>query len=100
MDNQELFDFQKEMLDLSIKSGRRLMHDYKHMLSEVPEDNMFKKDFQERGEMWESIFYPDNGMKNYRSELVQTIMNLEFELSRAKEQLKKHNIDPNPDLPF
>ena len=91
---------QKEMLELSIKAGRRLMHDFKHMLSEVPKDAMFKKDFEERGKMWEDIFYPDHGMKNYRSDLHQTIMNLEFDLERANRLLKEKGIEPGPDLPY
>ncbi len=91
---------QKEMLELAIKSGRRLMHDFKHMLNEVPDSSMFKKEFEERGKMWHDIFYPDNGMKNYRSRLHQTIMDLEFELERAKKLLVEKGIDPSPDLPY
>lgn len=91
---------QTEMLELSIKAGRRLMHDFKHMLNEVPEGSMFKEQFAERGKMWENIFYPDDGMKNYRSRLHQTIMTLEFELERANRLLKENGIDPRPDLPY
>jgi hypothetical protein len=91
---------QKEMLELSIKSGRRLMHDFKHMLSEVPDGSILKKDFEVRGKVWEDIFYPDHGMKNYRSELHQTIINLDFELERVKRLLKEKGIDPTPDLPY
>jgi hypothetical protein len=91
---------QKEMLELSIKAGRRLMHDFKHMLNELPKGAMFKKEFEERGKMWEDIFYPDHGMKNYRSELHQTIRNLEFDLERANRLLKEKGIDPRPDLPY
>lgn len=77
----------QEMLDLSIKAGRRMYHDYNHMLSEIPNDNMFYEDFKERGKVWHSIFYPDNGMKNYRAELHKDIEQLEWELSQAKKQL-------------
>jgi hypothetical protein len=100
--NEDLIQFQKEMLDLMIKAGRRLMHDFDHMLREIPADNIFKEDYEERAAMWRTIFYPDNGAKNYRSEMHQTIMNLEFELERAKTVLEKHNLDINEglDLPF
>lgn len=56
-------EIQKELLELMIKAGRRLMHDFKHMLNEVPKDSMFKVEFEERAKMWEEIFYPDNGPK-------------------------------------
>jgi hypothetical protein len=98
--NEDQFQIQKEMLELVIKAGRRLMHDFDHMLNEVPKDNPFKKDFQERAQLWRDIFYPDNGAKNYRSRLHQELMNLEFELSRTKRLLQHHGIDPDPDLPF
>ena len=97
---EDLFNVQKEMLELSIKAGRRMMHDFKHMLREVPNDNMFKKDFEERAEIWESIFYPDDGMKNYRSELHLTITRLEVKLSSAHQKLKNLGVDPDGDLPF
>lgn len=97
---EDQFQIQKEMLELCIKAGRRLMHDYQHMLNEVPDDNYFKKEYRERGNMWKDIFYPDDGMKNYRTRLHQVIMNLEFDLDRAKRLLKEHGIDPNPDEPF
>lgn len=91
---------QKEMLELVIKAGRRLMHDFKHMLDEVPNNNAFKDTYQQRAKIWENIFYPDNGPKNYRSSLHQEIMRLEFELKRTKDLLKKHGIDSTEDLPF
>jgi hypothetical protein len=50
--------------------------------------------------VWEDIFYPDHGMKNYRSELHQTMINLDFELERVKRLLKEKGIDPTPDLPY
>jgi hypothetical protein len=92
--NEDLIKFQKEMLDLMIKAGRRLMHDFDHMLDEIPSDNIFREEYKERAAMWRTIFYPDNGAKNYRSELLQTIMDLESKLDRANNALLKHGIDP------
>lgn len=89
----------KEMLDLSIKAGRRMMHDFNHMLDEVPEDNRFKEDFRERAKIWRSIFYPDNGMKNYRAELHKEIEELEWQLRQAKEKLKEQGKSED-DLPY
>ena len=90
----------QEMLELSIKAGRRMMHDYNHMLDEIPNDNMFKEDFEERAKIWRSIFYPDNGMKNYRAELHREIETLEWKLTQANKKLKEHGLIADDDLPF
>jgi len=100
MINEDQFEIQKEMLELSIKAGRRAMHDFDHMLNEVPEGNMWKKEYRERGKHWKSIFYPDDGMKNYRNSLHKEIESLDYQLRKARELLVKHGIDPNPDLGF
>lgn len=97
---EDQFEIQKELLELSIKAGRRMMHDYKHMLSEIPANNVNRQEFQQRGKIWESIFYPDNGMKNYRSELHLEIDNLRISLKIAQDLLIKHGIDPEPHLPY
>lgn len=88
-------DIQKQMLELSIKSGRRLMHDFQHLLDEVPNDNPSKKLFIERGEIWKSIFYPDNGMKDYLTDMHYRIRNLEIKLSVAQDKLREHGIEFN-----
>lgn len=97
---EEQIEVLSEMLELSIKAGRRMMHDYKHMLSEIPEDNLFKDDFKERAQTWESIFYPDNGMKNYRAKLHKEIERLQWELDHANKKLKEHGLSQDDDLPF
>ncbi len=97
---EEQFEIQREMLELAIKAGRRMMHDFDHMLNEVPDDNEWKKEYRERGRHWRSIFYPDDGMKNYRSELHKEIARLGNRLSVAHKLLIEHKIDPNPDSPF
>ena len=97
---EDQYQIQREMLELAIKAGRRLMHDFNHMLSEVPDDNEWKKEYRERGAHWQSVFYPDDGMKNYRTRLHQEIMNLNHQLARAHKLLIEHGIDPTPDLPF
>ncbi len=89
---EDLFIIQKEMLECSIKAGRRMAHDYKHILAYIPKDCWLRKDFTERCKMWESIFYPENGVKDYRNELHSTIEKLEFELQRATKLLEKNGI--------
>ena len=101
VENEDILVFQKEMLELAIKSGRRLMHDFDHLLRELPKDHFFREDYEERAKMWHTVFYPDNGMKDYLTELHMTIRRLDIELSVAKDKLKKHGIDTiNDDLPF
>lgn len=100
MADENQVEILKEMLELSIKAGRRMYHDYKHMLSEISPDNHFYDEFKERGKIWRSIFYPDNGMKDYRSELHMTIIRLENSLSVANKKLKEHGIDYEDGLPF
>jgi hypothetical protein len=97
---EDLLLIQTELLELTIKAGRRLMHDFHHLLSEVPDDNQFKEVYTKRAAMWKGIFYPDDGPKNYRASLHYEISNLEMENSRLKALLKKHGIDPNEDHPF
>lgn len=99
--NEDVEILQKDLLELSIKSGRRLLHDFDHLLSELPKDHFFKDDFKERSKIWHSVFYPDNGMKNYLTQMHYDIRFLEIKLRSAEEKLKKHGIDNiNPDLPY
>ena len=101
MAKEDQLEILQEMLELSIKAGRRMYHDYKHMLSEVPRNNQFYEDFKERGDIWHSIFYSDNGMKNYRAELHRELESLEWQLRKAKEELiKLKGNDSTDDLPF
>lgn len=97
---EEQFNIQKELLEITIKAGRRLMHDFDHLLNEVPQDNEFKKDYEDRAKMWRVIFYPDDGSKNYRTKLHQTIIHLEVQLGIAQKLLKELGIDPEPNLPY
>ena len=90
----------KEMLELSIKAGRRMMHDFNHILDEIPHDNPVKKEFRERAQIWKSIFYPDNGMKNYRADLHREIESLEWENNTLKKRLVEERKDSSDDLPF
>jgi hypothetical protein len=97
---EDIRDIQKETLELVIKAGRRLMHDFDHLLNEVPKGNDQKSMYEQRAKLWRNIFYPDDGPKNYRSTLHQEIMNLEYQLSKAKKLLIEHGIDINADQPF
>jgi len=92
---------QKDLLELAIKSGRRVLHDLDHVISDLPTDHPFKKDYRERAKMWHTVFYPDNGMKNYLTEMHYQIRRLEVELSVAKDKLKLYGIsNTDPNLPF
>lgn len=99
-DDKEQIDLQAELLELSIKAGRRLMHDFNHLLNEIPGDNPVKSEFEQRAAMWHSVFYPDNGMKNYRAELHQRISWLEVRLSVAHDQMRAAGLVVDQDLPF
>lgn len=97
---EDQFEIQKELLELAIKSGRRLMHDFSHMLNDVPPSCIWKQEYEERAKIWHDIFYPDNGIKNYRAELHKNIRDLNSEISRLQNLLEKHGIDYSPDTPF
>lgn len=73
-----IFEIQKEMLELAIKAGRRMAHDYQHMVNELLRNNVLSADlFQDRAKHWESIFYPEDGLKDYRTKLHLRIQHLE-----------------------
>jgi len=97
---EDQFAIQKELLELTIKAGRRLMHDFDHMLNEIPNDNKEKAMYEDMAKHWRSIFYPDDGNKNYRTQLHRVIENLEKDLAVAHKLLIEHGIDPEPHLPF
>jgi len=98
--NRDIFEIREQTLELVIKAGRRLMHDFKHLLDEMPNDYKGKQTYRERAEMWEDIFYPDNGPKNYRSSMHLRIMDLERDNARLIKLLEDNGLDPNLYLPF
>ena len=101
MDNiKEQFDIQAELLELSIKAGRRAVHDFDHLLNQCELSEGDKAFFRERLDMWKKIFYPDDGMKNYRAKLHYDINYLQTQLDVAQKLLREHGIDPEPNLPF
>lgn len=91
---------QKELLELTIKAGRRLMHDFDHLLNELPKSNINKKEYEERAKLWRDIFYADNGPKNYRTELHLIIDRLEIKCSMLEDRLKKYGLNHIDDLPY
>lgn len=99
MQNDQI-EILKELLELSIKAGRRMMHDFDHMLNEVPDDNDYKKEYRERGKHWQTIFYPDDGMKNYRARLHYTIAELDRTVVKLKQQIINLSQIPDDGLPF
>ena len=91
-------EIQAELMELTLKAGRRLMHDFAHLLNEVDADT--SKIYRERLKVWKSIFYADNGNKNYRAELHHDISHLNIKLMVAYDKLRAAGIDPDADLPF
>jgi hypothetical protein len=97
--NEDIHIAQKELMELTIKAARRVLHDFDHLLNEVQAVEI-RNEFRERARMWKTIFYPDDGNKNYRSKLHYVISELEMKVSAAHKLLKDNNIDPEPDKPF
>ena len=102
-----------QMLDLSIKAGRRVVHDLDHCISDLGMAcYMLEREgirplktadvYRNRSNMWRSIFYPLKGMKNYRSEMLAEQMRLEDEIRRLKKLCADNGIDPeDPEaIPF
>lgn len=101
------------LLDLSIKAGRRVTHDLGHCVSclgmaeyrlgeEQGKRHSYKDRYKERQEMWKKIFYPLNGMKNYRNQLHNELMDKDVEINRLKQLCIDNNIDPTDpnEIPF
>ena len=90
-----------ELLELIVKAGRRCAHDLTHAVDSIP-DPVLRTAMRNRAEMWHAIFYPDNGPKDYRSQLHRDISRLEGQVARLKRLCEEHGIDhTDPDgLPF
>jgi hypothetical protein len=82
-----------ELLELMIKAGRRVMHDFEHAVNEIPKNNPFREDFLESVRGWHTVFYPDRGPKNYRSELHHTIIRLENTMAVMRDKMKAAGLD-------
>lgn len=93
---------ERELFELTVKAGRRCAHDLAHAIDSDPDaDN--RKFMRQRLDVWRIIFYPDNGPKNYRARIHQTIHDQESTIETLRKLLKSHNI-PDPtesdDIPF
>lgn len=103
-----------QLLDLSIKAGRRVNHDLAHCISDLGMayyqmeraglDTGWKTIdiYRDRQDMWSKVFYPLGGIKNYRTEMMMEQLRLQCEINRLKDLCIKHGIEPeNPlDIPF
>lgn len=99
------------LLELSIKAGRRVTHDLGHCVNDLAMREYQQGDesphrssrrYKQRQEMWENLFYPLRGMKDYRTSVFMELLDKEREIARLKKLCKDNNIDPeNPnDIPF
>lgn len=96
---------QREVLRLTIKAARRCAHDLEHAASDVllsRDRREASNEWHARARMWQSIFYPDGGPKDYRDDLHREIANLEGRVERLRDLCIQHGVDPDDgeDLPF
>jgi len=82
----------REQLRLVIKAARRCSHDLEHCSDGVAKQED-REHWRARAQMWQAIFYPDDGPKDYRDELHRKIWSLEFERDRLRALVKAHGID-------
>lgn len=90
-----------EQLSLSIKAGRRCMHDLSHAVDHI-EHKETRLIYQQRVDLWHSIFYADDGVKNYRHKLHHEIDRLQRDNARLRALCISAGVDPaDPEsLPF
>lgn len=95
----------REQLALAIKAGRRCSHDLEHAVDFIGvsfNSEMYRKQYAERARMWLAIFYPADGIKDYRHRLHHDIMDLNREVERLRKLCEANKIDyrdPNG-IPF
>lgn len=92
----------KELLELTIKAGRRCAHDLKHATHEIYRngDNEMYELFRNRADYWKTVFYPEDGPKNYRAGLHHEISDLEYKVEKLRQQLLDNGIEPCDNIPF
>lgn len=101
---------QAELLRLMVRAGRRCAHDLQHAASDIsvsyrhtPEDReALTIQWSERARLWQGIFYPVGGLKDYRDELHAEIEKLGDEVKRLKTLCLANGINPHgsEDMPF
>lgn len=75
------------------KMARRCAYDLSHAASPY-NDSETAKMFEERSRMWLGLFAPD-GVKDYRHQLLNDNMKLEFRIERLRNFCVDNGLDPN-----
>jgi len=90
-----------ELHDVLLRSARRCAYDLRHAADEIV-DVRVRQGYQERAEMWVSIFASGNALKDYRLEWHREILQKDVEISRLRALCVANGIDPvGPnELPF
>ncbi len=94
-------DAQSELLELITKAARRCAYDLRHAANTIRNNDDACKMYDDRAEMWLSVFNPDNGPKNYRAGLHDEIWNLESRVAELEKLCEKNGIHYDKSkLPF
>lgn len=100
---------QREMFELIVKAGRRCAHDLAHCSSDVlyaanrPEHSVEQsRMWHAQARHWETIFYTENGAKDYHAKLAMRVDKAERTIERLREHCRKHGIIEwlDDDIPF
>jgi hypothetical protein len=75
----------QECYEIMLKTARRCARDLRHAIDQIPEDNPFKEDMNERYLNFRTIF---NDLSDYRIRLHLEIRNLENENEMLKKSLE------------
>lgn len=95
---REKFEELKELNLILTKFGRRVVHDMAHMHDNLcPHREIFpsSEEWSDKIDMWKSVFYPDDGRKDYRLQMHQEMDDLERQIRGYQKILYEHNI-PDP----
>ena len=97
-EERDKFEELRELNEIVIKFARRVVHDMAHMHGDLCKHREIypsSDEWWDRIQMWKAVFYPENGPKNYRSELCLKNARLEGMLEKYRKLLTEHKI-PDP----
>lgn len=89
--NEDIKEDQAELLEIIVKAARRCAYDLEHAADQII-DRKQSDMYHERAKMWQVIFNPANGPKDYRNSLHKEIWVKDMHIRKLKELCKKHNI--------
>jgi len=98
----------REMITLLMMAGRRCAHDLGHALSELPRTDPddwragLHQRLHAKHDYWRAVFYPDDGGKNYRTQLHRRLDDANDRIARLEELCRANGIDPTDpnSIPF